>query len=116
MARQHRQRPNAQGSYPALDLWHRLTDQARQRLPRETRIRLWRSACWEQSASIYRGSSPTIEQDDQVRAIGALLQGWTNGDGPATVSKRERITLSPEWQQRYLKAVQAIAETAERAA
>ena len=120
MARKPRRRTAATPGYPALVLWHRLTEQGRQRLAQETRIRLWRAACWEQSASTYRGTSPTREQDGQIQAIDALLFGWTNGDWPGTddnpAPKREHVTLSQVWQRKYLSALQAIAETAERAA
>ncbi len=104
-------------SYPALALYQHLHEVHQdRRLPRATRIRLWRAACWEAAAQeSLRVKDDRREREDQRRAIAALCVGWSVGDR-GTEHRLEEVKLDDSWQRKYVDTLNAIRETAERAA
>lgn len=88
-------------SYPALAVWHR----------RGSRVcdNLWRAACWEAAAvEALRHGDRSRECHCQVMAIGTLLFGWSVGDSQSEKTSRANVTLSREWQQRYVKRLREL--------
>ena len=86
--------------YPALAAWRR-RDRNKPGLP-WTFDDLWRAAMAEADALQHRDILD-LERKCQVEAILALLFGKSVGDPPG--EKYPRVTLTVEWQQRYMAKI-----------
>lgn len=100
--------------YPALELWCRLSADARAALDREDRIQLWRAACWEAAAEqAMTARAASREQACQAWAIGALLLGWSVGQPSGRLTN---VTLSANWQLRYVERLRELERQSEAVA